>query len=243
MVETQNKEIDIEQLMTEIRQSLAERNAEGGCSINGTAAELPEILLNIRDAWLHEGARWPIRLQPHFVPRNDDHYHVDDLLQFYDKTFVWNAYRAILKREPDEWGLNGHLQSLRSGEVHKIDVLGRLRFSSEGRSRGVKVKGLLWRSRLRRLFRIPVLGYLLEAVATLARLPKLVRSQRQFEGYVTVKLELLTSLINKLAAEPSQSTLQSPEQRHAIERLTRVRDEIEASLVKSNEKKTKDTPD
>ena len=46
-----------------------------------------------------------LRLQPAFEPSADNRYHLNDLLKYHDRDFIWNAYRAILKREPDETGL------------------------------------------------------------------------------------------------------------------------------------------
>src|SRR4051794_19176094 len=100
MVKTKETEVNLEQLQTEIRESLAKRYAEGGCSLSGTS-ELFELLLDAREDALKRAARYGFRLPPEFIPRGDDHYHVKALLNFHDQAFVWNAYRAILKREPD----------------------------------------------------------------------------------------------------------------------------------------------
>src|ERR1044072_7421879 len=43
-----------------------------------------------------------IKLQPDFQPHSDHRYHVHDLLGFHDRAFVQAAYRAVLKRSPDE---------------------------------------------------------------------------------------------------------------------------------------------
>jgi hypothetical protein len=68
---------------------------------------------------------------------------INGLLRHQDREFVVNAYREILGREPDPPGLDHHLSSLQTGKVSKLEVLGSLRFSSEGRARKVKIKGLL----------------------------------------------------------------------------------------------------
>ena len=70
-------------------------------------------------------------------------YKLHELLQYDDHEFIWTAYRALLKREPDETGLNGFLERLRSGQRTKIDVLASIRYSPEGRRKNVSIDGLL----------------------------------------------------------------------------------------------------
>ncbi len=201
MIETE--EIDVEQLMAEIREAVARREAEGRRrSLVGVSFELSGEL---RSADGHGPAAGqaevppPLSLQPEFVPAEDDRYHVNDLLQYHDQTFVWNAYRAILKREPDEAGLREFLRRLRAGRLNKLDVLAALSFSVEGRARGVRLDGLARRPVLRRLYRVPVLGYVLEMLAAIARLPAMIRSRRQFENHALAQQELIAARVNQLA--------------------------------------------
>ena len=142
MIEMTDSEIDVEQLMVEIRAAVERREAEGQRSLIGASVELYEMLSAAAELQSPPGELPPISLQPEFIPRDDDHYHVNDLLPYHDHTFIWNAYRAILKREPDEPGLQEFLGKLRSGRFNKIDVLSMLVSSSEGRRNGVRVDGL-----------------------------------------------------------------------------------------------------
>ncbi len=210
MIETTDSELDVEQLMKEIRDAVALREAEGRGSLIGASLKLSDIFATI-DATADEEAAQveqdkeaaqielsPLRLQPEFVPNEDDHYHINDLLKYHDHIFVWNAYRAILKREPDETGLTQFLKELRSGRFNKIDILASLRFSPEGIARNVQIDGLARRPLLRRLYRVPVFGYLLEMLITVARLPMMIRSQRQFENHTLAQQELLAAHVNQL---------------------------------------------
>lgn len=210
MIETTDSELDVEQLMEEIREAVAVREAEGHGSLIGASLELSDILSTIIDQpdseEIEEVELPPLKLQPEFLPKNDDHYHINELLQYHDHTFVWNAYRAILKREPDEEGLTGFLKNLRSGRFNKIDVLASLRFSPEGKARNVQLEGLQRRPFLRRLYRVPVIGYLLEMLVAIARLPQMLRSQRQFEGHTLAQQELLASHLNQLSHTTFQIT-------------------------------------
>jgi O-antigen chain-terminating methyltransferase len=125
---------------------------------------------------------------PSHGPTNGDpgfasHYHVDDLLRFHGEDFVRNAYRALLCREPDEPGMSHHLQQLASGRFNKLDVLDSLHRSAEGRSSQVKLTGLALPIAVRRLGRIPVVGYVIRLLVGIARLPRLVQHQNRYEFY------------------------------------------------------------
>lgn len=137
-----------------------------------------------------------LSLQPDFEPLDNDHYHLNDLLRFHDQQFIRNAYRAILKREPDDDGYAGHLENLRSGRFNKIDILASMRYSLEGKGKGVEVEGLTFPAFIRRLYRIPVAGYLMELAVGVFRLPVLLRSQREFESYTVSQQERLAQHFN-----------------------------------------------
>jgi len=104
-------------------------------------------------------------------------YTIPELSRHHFTTFVDQAFRAILKRPPDAPGFDAHLRSLIAG-TSKIEILGDLRYSPEGRLAGVKIRNLLPRYVLSKLYRIPVLGYLLEWLVCVAGLPFVVRHQR-----------------------------------------------------------------
>ena len=142
----------------------------------------------------------PIRLQPTFQPHPDDHYDVRNLLQFNDEQFVENSYQAILKRPADARGSKELLESLRSGHLNKIDILARLRFSPEGRAQGVAIDGLWFPATLRRLYRVPLVGYLSNLTVALVRLPSMISSHRQFEAHVMAQQELVVRQLNHIGA-------------------------------------------
>jgi hypothetical protein len=92
---------------------------------------------------------------PQQTSRQPASYRVSDLLVgAEDEEFVWNAYRALLKRDPDDDGFQSHLKALRSGNAGKIDILGRLRYSPEGRRARVRVYGLFFRALLSKARRL-----------------------------------------------------------------------------------------
>jgi len=117
------------------------------------------------------------------VARNDGidrgrlDYAIGDLTGLQYAAFVDNAFRALLKRSADEPGKDRQLRLLAVG-ASKAEVLGNLRYSSEGRRVGVRVRGLLPRYALAKLVRAPVIGYVLEWLLALAAVPLLLRHQR-----------------------------------------------------------------
>ena len=105
---------------------------------------------------------------------------IAELCRFPYTTFVDQAFRSILKRPPDPAGFEAHVRLLGSG-ASKIEVLGNLRYSPEGRAIGARIKGLLPRYALAKLYRIPVLGYALQWIVALAGLPHIVQQQRAID--------------------------------------------------------------
>ena len=132
-------------------------------------------------------------LEPEFIPRSDGHYHINELLRYEGREFVRNAYRAILKREPDEAGSLHQLRMLLDGRFDKVDVLASLHYSAEGREKNVIIKGLALPAMARRLYRVPVIGYLFEWTIALACLPVTVRRQKQFAAYSSIQQQQLAA--------------------------------------------------
>lgn len=131
-----------------------------------------------------------------------------DLIKSFDEAFVRKAYRIVLHREVDADGLNHYLGMLRNG-ANKWDVLGRLRYSVEGRRLGVKIPGLLSRFIKQRLYAIPFLGRLLQILTIIWQLPNIERSYRALENYVYIlkKENLgehlqLSLLLESVASQP-----------------------------------------
>ncbi len=78
-----------------------------------------------------------------FIPQHRIRMDVADFLDYQDREFIEHAYRGIWRREPDEQGLDNFLSKLRTGKLTRIEILGKLRYSAEGRAREIVVKGLL----------------------------------------------------------------------------------------------------
>lgn len=65
----------------------------------------------------------------------------DELLSFYDESFVACAYRTILGREPDPSGFKNYLTHVRNG-ASKARIVAELACSAEGRQRAIDLPGL-----------------------------------------------------------------------------------------------------
>jgi SAM-dependent methyltransferase/uncharacterized coiled-coil DUF342 family protein len=138
-------------------------------------------------------------LPPAFQRDESDEYQLNDLLQFHDVDFVNAAYRAILKREPDPNGYNECLDQLREGHLDKIDLIGNLRFSPEGELKNVRVMGLALPTFIRRLGRLPVIGYPIRLGTGLLRLPSLIHRVRRHEAYSSAQSRRLAEHANKIS--------------------------------------------
>jgi hypothetical protein len=97
--------------------------------------------------------------------------HAADFLALPLDVFLHAAYRHVLGRDPDAAGSAHYQRALLAGRLTRIELLGRLRLSPEGRRRGMRLPGLDIAFPLALAYRIPVAGPLLALVARLLRLP------------------------------------------------------------------------
>jgi len=181
MFNASDPDISVDQLMHEIRATVARRRGENGLQ--------PVAALDT--AQTPGTGVIAINLQPAFKPHSNDRYQVNDFLKYHGATFVRNAYLGVLKRPPDQVGNDRFLAALASGELNKLDVLALLHYSDEGRQSGVKITGLSLPAFVRKLERVPLLGYLLSIVIAIARFPNLHRQLRQSEFHLMTQQETL----------------------------------------------------
>ncbi len=99
---------------------------------------------------------------------------IDALGGLDDQAFVEQSYRTILGREADSSGLQYHVARLAAGGS-RMELLGTLRYSREGRRVAVAIPGLRTRFLMHRLYRLPLLGRLIRIMTSLAALPVLMR--------------------------------------------------------------------
>jgi SAM-dependent methyltransferase len=194
-------DLDLAALMAQIRKDAESRKRSS--LNNGDPARYRQLIIQNFNAFLAPqiSSLPPLKLQPELEKR--DRYHVNDLLGFHDEVFVRNAYKVILKREPDDSGMAHFLKNLRNGRYSKLDVLSALRFSSEGENVNAQLEGLSRRSVLRKMYRVPVAGYLLRLAVGIARLPVLITNFRRLESHSMAQLDRVASHINDAVAHLS----------------------------------------
>ena len=110
-------------------------------------------------------------------------YTLRDFTDYHDADFIRHAYLGILGREPDRDGQHHFLHQLRAGAFSKTEILGRLRYSAEGRRRHVRISGLLPCFIQQTLGRIPILGFLARFIGSFLKLPRTERNLRGLESY------------------------------------------------------------
>ena len=99
---------------------------------------------------------------------------VAPLLALDGEAFVVRIYRDVLGREPDPHGLEHHLGALRDGRS-KLDLITGLHSNPEGVRFGATLVGVAPRSRLHRLYALPLIGRPLRLLASLLRVASLIR--------------------------------------------------------------------
>jgi glycosyltransferase involved in cell wall biosynthesis/tetratricopeptide (TPR) repeat protein len=91
------------------------------------------------------------------IEKNIASYSVRDLLKMHGETFLSEAYRMLLGRQPDAEGKAYYLSRLRSGKS-KLEVIWQLHNSPEGRAYPTQLRGLSNALRRHKRHKIPLLG-------------------------------------------------------------------------------------
>jgi hypothetical protein len=144
---------DIDRVLEAIRTEARARGSKSG--IGAYSMELP-------------GA--PVYAASHGMPQLEPR-HVADYLALPLDAFLGLAYRQVLGREADSGGVTHYQRALLRGRLTRVEVLGRLALSPEGRRRGKAPAGLLPAFVLAMAYRIPLAGPLAALVARALRLP------------------------------------------------------------------------
>jgi len=158
-------------------------------------------------------------------------YQLAEFLSFHDEDFIQAAYRGVLHREVDSQGYQTYLHGLRQGELSKIEILGHMRYSPEGKAVGTIIKGLWGAFSLHLAFKLPVIGYVLALSCYLLRLPSIVKNFERFEAYEEytkhqqidqIQFASATALLsteaalNKLTATAQQALIQGAQNRAQV---------------------------
>ena len=151
-----------------------------------------------------------------------ERFEIDELSNAHFVDFLERAYAALLRRTPDSSGFADQVRLLETGRS-KIEILGNLRFSGEGRAIGVRVPWLLPRYLLAKATRIPVLGYVIEWLICLGGLPRILRHQRAADAFHAARVHELKSELPRIADQLEML-------REEMARLERDRAGVEVQL-------------
>jgi SAM-dependent methyltransferase len=184
---SQNPELSLEEIMRRVQEEVRRRR-----NVSVLAVSQPQVE--------HTGIngelpRWESYTRPLPVKKE---YVLGDFLQFSDTAFVDSVYRSILCRPADASGRGRFLAALRAGHLSKVEVLGLIRFSEEGKRRGIHVDGLLVPYKLHQWRRVRVIGPVLAFAMAVIRLPRLVRHLQTLENTVARESHGIGRLINRI---------------------------------------------
>jgi hypothetical protein len=135
-------------------------------------------------------------MEPKLLARKD-RYVLEDFMRFHNGDFIRNAYRGILGREPDPQGYQHYLTQLREGKMTKAQILGRLRYSPEGKVKSVKIPRLIGVFLLESTYKVPGIGYLLQVLAVLLQCPSLPRKIQAFETDTETEFRWTRQFLNQ----------------------------------------------
>jgi hypothetical protein len=127
-------------------------------------------------------------------------YAISELLRYSDSYFISLAYNTILHREPSTEAHDKSLARLRAG-VPREFILFALRYSKEGREKGIEIVGLGPKLLVSSARKVPVLGWLIETLHTLFTLPRIKRRLEQLEASFHSKSLDVDSKTNKQLQE------------------------------------------
>ena len=96
-----------------------------------------------------------------YIPRYREVLSMQSLYQYDDEAFISAAYRMILRREPDSHEYDYYLSRLQIGQLSKLEIIGKIRYSMEGLRSQTRIRGLFIRYALTIVMKIPLLGPLL----------------------------------------------------------------------------------
>ncbi|MCK4794986.1 MAG: DUF4214 domain-containing protein, partial [Desulfobacteraceae bacterium] len=231
MIENNNPEINVDELMNKIREEVARRKGRGQNASLPSEYKTSQSSLPFENHVILRLHLSSLSLREPFSLRNDGVYQINDFLKYHNEEFIKNAYQGILGRVADPVGLDLYLNRLGRG-VSKIEILGRLRYCSEGRKKGNKIRGLFFPLFAQMLFKIPVLGYFIRLGIAIFRLPRALHDIIDYKDYSISKNEIIQNHLNQNFNGIEKSFNQLTEDLHA---KTRTFEGLRMSLESSEQ--------
>ena len=158
---------------------------------------------------------------------------IPELLRLEDEDFVRAAYRRLLERPAAAEELPLWLDRLREGRMTKLEVLAGIRYSPEGRARGVRAPGLVMPRVASLVRRVPLVGYATRWIQQLATLPGLARRLNALEA--AREVSQTTDLqharrLSELEAEAAANANSRAQHEAAIDGLTSLADALASEV-------------
>jgi len=125
-----------------------------------------------------------------------DVYSIRELTVFDDVEFIDNAYRAVLRRAADLSGKAAYLSRLRNGQLSKVGILGRLRFSVEGRKKPVRVRGLMFPFVLELTGKVPIIGPFIQLLTNVLLSPWIISDLKRQVARMAARQTLLMECLS-----------------------------------------------
>jgi O-antigen chain-terminating methyltransferase len=166
---------------------------------------------------------------------NNNIYHVNDFCFYHDEIFIENIFKGLLKRKPDAEEMNHYLLLARQGQMSKKEIVAKIRFSKEGRKRGIIVKGLKIPYMIMLIGKIPLIGFIFKIIMAIIRLPSLMTQIRQLEAHSQIpeiKAEQLAELIQNTLQTNLQAALAQKAERSELSNKAE-RSELETKAERS----------
>ena len=175
MVESNIPEINVDEIMKKIREEV-----------------------NKKKAWQNSFTyKFKFKFRK-YISKYHEYFLLEDFLKYNGEEFVKHAYLEILKRTPDPEGFNYYFSELKNNSLNKIEILGQIRYSKEGRGKKVCIKGLLLRFVINTSYRLPLVGYALRLSTGILQLPKILRNIEHYKNYTDQRFEQSNNtLLNK----------------------------------------------
>ncbi|EWY41506.1 hypothetical protein N825_27800 [Skermanella stibiiresistens SB22] len=130
-------------------------------------------------------------------------YHLNDLQAFHDAEFVVNAFYAVLRRAPYANEFRRRLDELRGG-MSKVELVGRLRMSPEGRRVGTRIDGLMLPLAVQLGYKVPAAGYLFRGGTALVGMPRILAQMGRTTAFVMARLRGIDRNLAELSHRQQQ---------------------------------------
>jgi O-antigen chain-terminating methyltransferase len=145
-------------------------------------------------------------------------YHIHEFVALAPEELVTNAYKCLLKREPDP-AANQYVSRLESGEISTVRFLAALRLSPEGKEQKVRINGLYLRLFYHYIQRIPVLGRVADTVVALIGLAGIKKHLIELSHQQHTIIAILESKAERheLESKAERHELESKAERHELE--------------------------